>query len=231
MSGQQTTARILTLVAVAMLGLGFASKPLYDTFCKVTGYGGTTKQAVENESEILDRKVNIYFDSNVQLGLPWDFTPEQAKMTVNVGQSGLAYYKVKNTSNRAIVGTATYNVTPTKAAPYFIKTECFCFTEQRIEPGAAFRSEDRSDRFIACRIPAKAVNCLGREGDQPTGQQRLRCGRDLSPTIRHAFSQRSDNRKWQSARVAPIPAAKPRNSNPHVSTTTAPIADPMEAPR
>ena len=136
MSGQQTTARILTLVAVAMLGLGFASKPLYDTFCKVTGYGGTTKQAVENESEILDRKVNIYFDSNVQLGLPWDFTPEQAKMTVNVGQSGLAYYKVKNTSNRAIVGTATYNVTPTKAAPYFIKTECFCFTEQRIEPGA-----------------------------------------------------------------------------------------------
>jgi len=136
MSGQQTTARILTFVAVAMLGLGFASKPLYDTFCKVTGYGGTTKQAAENESEILDRKVNVYFDSNVQVGLPWDFKPEQVKMTVNVGQSGLAYYKVKNTSNRAIVGTATYNVTPTKAAPYFIKTECFCFTEQRIEPGA-----------------------------------------------------------------------------------------------
>jgi cytochrome c oxidase assembly protein subunit 11 len=135
MSGAQRTARILTFVAVAMLGLGFASKPLYDTFCKVTGYGGTTKQAESNLSEIIDREINVYFDSNVQVGLPWDFQPEQVKLTVNVGQSGLAYYKVKNTASRAIVGTATYNVTPTKAAPFFIKTECFCFTEQRIEPG------------------------------------------------------------------------------------------------
>ncbi len=135
MTRHKLTARILIGVAVAMLGLGFASKPLYDTFCKVTGYGGTTKQAETNLSEILDRKVNIYFDSNVQVGLPWDFKPEQVKLTVNVGQSGLAYYKVKNTSDRAITGTATYNVTPTKAAPFFIKTECFCFTEQRIEPG------------------------------------------------------------------------------------------------
>jgi len=129
------TAKILTFVAVAMLGLGFASKPLYDTFCKITGYGGTTKQAEVNNSEILDRKVNVYFDSNVAVGLPWDFRPEQGKLTVNVGQSGLAYYKVKNTSNRTVTGTATFNVTPTKAAAYFIKTECFCFTEQTIEPG------------------------------------------------------------------------------------------------
>lgn len=129
------TAKILIGVAVAMLALGFASKPLYDTFCKVTGYGGTTKQAESNESEIIDRQVNIYFDSNVEVGLPWDFKPEQVKLTINVGQSGLAYYKVTNTSSRAITGTATYNVTPTKAAPFFIKTECFCFTEQTIEPG------------------------------------------------------------------------------------------------
>lgn len=129
------TAKILIAVAVAMLALGFASKPLYDTFCKVTGYGGTTKQAESNESEILDREVNVYFDSNVEVGLPWDFSPEQVKMTVNVGQSGLAYYKVINNSNRAVTGTATYNVTPTKAAAYFIKTECFCFTEQTIKPG------------------------------------------------------------------------------------------------
>lgn len=129
------TAKILVGVAVAMLALGFASKPLYDTFCKVTGYGGTTKQAETNESDILDRQVNVYFDSNVEIGLPWDFKPEQVKMTINVGQSGLAYYKVKNTSSRAVTGTATYNVTPIKAAPFFIKTECFCFTEQTIEPG------------------------------------------------------------------------------------------------
>ena len=68
-------------------------------------------------------------------GLPWDFKQEQTKMTVKVGQSGLAYYRVVNTSDRAITGTATYNVTPIKAAPFFVKTECFCFTEQTIEPG------------------------------------------------------------------------------------------------
>ena len=117
-----------------MLALGFASKPLYDTFCKITGYGGTTRYAEENLSEILDRKVTVNFDSNVK-DLPWDFAPEQRKMTVQLGQSGLAYYKAKNPSNRPIVGTATFNVTPIKAAPYFIKTECFCFTEQLIQPG------------------------------------------------------------------------------------------------
>ena len=129
------TAKVLVGVAVAMLALGFASKPLYDTFCKVTGYGGTTKQADTNDSEIIDRKVTVYFDSNVEEGLPWDFRPEQPKLTVNVGQSGLAYYKVTNTASYDVTGTATFNVTPTKAAPYFIKTECFCFTEQTIQPG------------------------------------------------------------------------------------------------
>ena len=129
------TAKLLVGVAVAMLALGFASKPLYDTFCKITGYGGTTKQAAANTSEIIDRKVNVYFDSNVAEGLPWDFKPEQPKLTVNVGQSGLAYYKVTNTASYAVTGTASFNVTPTKAAPFFIKTECFCFTEQTIQPG------------------------------------------------------------------------------------------------
>jgi len=117
-----------------MLALGFASKPLYDTFCKVTGYGGTTRYAEENLSEILDRKITVNFDSNVK-DLPWYFRPEQRKVAVQLGQNGLAYYKVKNRSKRPMVGTATFNVTPIKAAPFFIKTECFCFTEQRIEPG------------------------------------------------------------------------------------------------
>ena len=119
------TAKILIAVAVAMLTLGFASKPLYDTFCKVTGYGGTTKQAESNDSEILDREVNVYFDSNVEVGLPWDFSPEQVKMTVNVGQSGLAYYKVINNSNRAVTGTATYNVTPDKSRSLLYKDGVF----------------------------------------------------------------------------------------------------------
>lgn len=134
MSANRKTLYILIGIGLSMLALGFASKPLYDTFCKVTGYGGTTRYADENLSEILDRKVTVSFDANVK-DLPWDFHPEQRNMSVQLGQNGLAYYKVKNRSNKPIVGTATFNVTPIKAAPFFIKTECFCFTEQLIEPG------------------------------------------------------------------------------------------------
>ncbi len=129
------TAQILTCVGVAMLGLGFASKPLYDTFCKVTGYGGTPGQAEDNLSEIIDREVLVKFDSNVASGLPWDFVAQDKKMTVRLGESGLAYYTVKNTSSVAVTGVANFNVTPIKAAPFFIKTDCFCFEEQTIQPG------------------------------------------------------------------------------------------------
>jgi len=131
----QRTGQLLTLAAVAMLGLGFASKPLYDTFCKVTGYGGTPGQAEENLSEIIDREVLVKFDSNVAAGLPWEFTAEDKQMTVKLGASGLAYYSVKNTSPVPVTGVANFNVTPIKAAPFFIKTECFCFEEQTIPPG------------------------------------------------------------------------------------------------
>jgi len=132
-SNQKTLFALIGL-GLAMLALGFASKPLYDTFCKVTGYGGTPRIAEDNLSEILDRKVKVSFDANVT-DLPWEFAPEQHSLTVQLGQTGLAYYKVKNTSDRAITGISTFNVTPIKAAPFFIKTECFCFVEQRVEPG------------------------------------------------------------------------------------------------
>jgi len=129
------TAQLLTLAAVAMLGLGFASKPIYDTFCKVTGYGGTPGQAEENLSEIIDREVLVKFDSNVANGLRWEFTAEDKALTVRLGESGLAYYSVKNTSPVTLTGVANFNVTPIKAAPFFIKTDCFCFEEQTIKPG------------------------------------------------------------------------------------------------
>jgi len=135
MTQNSKTLGLLIITAFAMLGLGFASKPLYDTFCKVTGYGGTTQRAETNDNEILNRTVTVNFDANVSGGLPWDFAPEQKSLDVKLGQSGLAYYKVKNYSDEPVVGTATFNVTPIKSAPYFTKTECFCFTEQRIEPG------------------------------------------------------------------------------------------------
>jgi len=94
MSANKKTLVYLVVLSVAMLGLGFASKPLYDTFCRITGYGGTTGYSEDNLSEILERKVKVSFDSNVN-GLPWDFLPEQTDMSVKLGQTGLAYYKVK----------------------------------------------------------------------------------------------------------------------------------------
>ncbi len=125
----------LWLIASTMLGVGFYFDELYDTFCRVTGYGGTTGQAEYNDSEVIDRNVRVYFDSNVAGGLPWDFKPDQPYMDVKLGQSGVAFYTATNTSDVPIVGTANFNVTPIKAAPFFIKTECFCFTEQLIKPG------------------------------------------------------------------------------------------------
>jgi len=135
MGQNHKTRWILTGIALAMLALGFASKPLYEKFCQVTGYGGTTGRAEVNDSEVIDRMVRVYFDSNVAPELPWSFKAEQRFIDVKVGQSALAYYKVKNLSDEAIVGTANFNVTPVKGAPFFIKTECFCFTEQLIEAG------------------------------------------------------------------------------------------------
>lgn len=132
---QSRTAIMLVGLACAMLTLGFASKPLYDTFCRITGYGGTPGQAEVNTSEVIDRMIEVSFDTNVSKELPWDFKPDVPSMTVQVGQSNLAYYKVTNRTDRPVTGIATFNVAPIKAAPYFIKTECFCFTEQTLEPG------------------------------------------------------------------------------------------------
>lgn len=133
----RTTQLILVGVAIGMLTLGFYSKTLYDTFCRVTGFGGTPKIAIneDNLSVVLDRTVTVNFDSNVSSELPWEFRPTQRSMDVQLGQTGLAYYTAKNTSDKPITGVATFNVTPTKAAPYFVKTDCFCFTDQTLQPG------------------------------------------------------------------------------------------------
>lgn len=135
MPSNRKTLWILSGVGVAMLGLGFASDPLYDTFCRVTGYGGTPGIAEDNLSEVIDRTVTVYFDSNVAQDLPWKFKPDQRSMDVQLGASGLAYYKVTNTSKYPVTGVANFNVMPIKAAPFFIKTDCFCFEEQTIQPG------------------------------------------------------------------------------------------------
>lgn len=128
-------AKIVVGVVVGMIGLAYASVPLYDLFCKVTGYGGTTQRAELFDANAIDRDMKVRFTASVHRDMPWDFKPEQVIQTVKVGAQGLAYYQVHNPTNKTIVGTATYNVTPHKAGPYFAKVECFCFTEQVLKPG------------------------------------------------------------------------------------------------
>lgn len=123
------------IAAVAMVGAAFASVPLYSLFCQVTGYGGTTRIALGEAGEVLDREVTILFDANTSRDIPWDFVPEQRSLVLHVGESGLAYFRATNTSDRRVTGVATYNVAPFKAASYFSKIECFCFTEQTLDPG------------------------------------------------------------------------------------------------
>jgi len=126
---------ILIGLIILMLGLAFASVPLYRIFCQKTGFGGTTQQSAVLPKVILNREITIRFNADVNKNLPWIFQPLQREIKVKVGEQGLAFYRVKNLSNHPLIGMATYNVTPDKAGPYFTKVECFCFIEQRLEPG------------------------------------------------------------------------------------------------
>ncbi|MEQ8559434.1 MAG: cytochrome c oxidase assembly protein [Henriciella sp.] len=122
-------------VCLGMLGLAFASKPLYDTFCRVTGFGGTTQIAEAAPEDILDRDITVRFDANV-IDAPVRFRPLQTSMDVSLGEHGLAFYEVTNTSSKDVSLMASYNVTPHKAGLYFNKLECFCFTERIVKAGA-----------------------------------------------------------------------------------------------
>jgi cytochrome c oxidase assembly protein subunit 11 len=128
-------ALILVSVVAGMVGLSYASVPLYDLFCRVTGYGGTTQQADIAPDVILDREMIIEFDANTSRGMPWDFKPAAHRVTMKVGETGLAFYQAHNPTNKTIKGTATFNVTPQKVGQYFTKIDCFCFTEQVLKPG------------------------------------------------------------------------------------------------
>jgi cytochrome c oxidase assembly protein subunit 11 len=123
------------VAAGAMLGAAFAAKPLYDTFCRVTGFGGTTRQATAAPDEVLDRTIEVRFDANVASGVPVRFAPLQTSMKLKIGETALAHFVVENVSDRPVDAVANYNVTPFKAGPYFTKLECFCFTDTRLEPG------------------------------------------------------------------------------------------------
>lgn len=122
-------------IAVGMVGMSFAAVPLYDLFCRVTGYGGTTQAAEQASETVLERTITVRFDANTAKGVPWEFKPQQTEVKVKLGEVGMAYYTAKNISGAAVTGTATFNVTPAKAGIYFNKLECFCFTEQTLAAG------------------------------------------------------------------------------------------------
>jgi cytochrome c oxidase assembly protein subunit 11 len=138
---------IALLGAVAMLGMGYAAVPLYDLFCRVTGFGGTTQRATEAEAITAEtlaksaggRSISIRFDGNLATGMPWSFHPEQVTDTVAIGQRDMAIYIARNNSDRPVTGTATFNVEPEQAGQYFNKIQCFCFTEQTLQPGQEVR--------------------------------------------------------------------------------------------
>jgi cytochrome c oxidase assembly protein subunit 11 len=123
------------VVVAGMVGMAYAAVPLYDLFCRVTGYGGTTQIAQYDPGQILDREVTVRFDASVNRDFPWTFQPLQREMTVRVGETALAFYRATNTTDRPVTGVASYNVTPFKMGPYFSKLECFCFNEQTLQPG------------------------------------------------------------------------------------------------
>ena len=129
------------LAALAMLALGFAAVPLYRMFCQVTGFGGTTMRSKTGiaPGEVVGKLVNVRFDANVSPSLPWSFAPEKTVARVAIGARQMAFFNATNLSNEPITGTATFNVTPEQAGPFFTKIQCFCFTSQTLKPGETIR--------------------------------------------------------------------------------------------
>ena len=134
-SNDKNLAIALFLVALIMVGASFAAVPLYDMFCKVTGYGGTTQRAYSSSLVKGTRQIKILFDSNVDDSLPWRFVPKQRQVILRPGDNVLVFYESQNLSDAPIRGMAVYNVTPFKVGKYFQKIECFCFEEFILSAG------------------------------------------------------------------------------------------------
>ncbi len=131
---------VMALVAAAMVGLGFAASPLYRMFCQATGYSGTPQIALGGEAPgAVGKIVRVRFDSNVAPGMGWRFEPEQKVARVAVGARQMAFFTATNETDHAITGTASFNVSPDQAGPYFTKIQCFCFTEQTLRPHETVR--------------------------------------------------------------------------------------------
>ena len=129
------TALMAVGVVVGMGSLAWASVPLYDWFCRVTGYGGETNVAAAGSDTVLDQTIRVRFDASLDRDMPWTFRPEQREMELRIGETGLAFYEATNPTDRPVAGSASYNVAPFQAGGYFTKIDCFCFEEQVLQPG------------------------------------------------------------------------------------------------
>ena len=137
------TAMMALLFALAMLGLGYAAVPLYEMFCRVTGFGGTTQRASESDADVAARiaqsvggkTISVRFDASTAGDMPWTFKPNQTTDKVQIGIRDMTSYTARNDGDVPITGTATFNVEPEQAGRYFNKIQCFCFTEQTLQPG------------------------------------------------------------------------------------------------
>jgi cytochrome c oxidase assembly protein subunit 11 len=132
---KKKTIFYLVFLVFFMGSASFLSVPFYNWFCKVTGYGGTTNYAQEESETILDREISVRFDASLEKGLAWEVKPVQREMIVNLGQTGLAFYEAYNPTDKPIAAQASFNVVPFSVGNFFNKIECFCFTEQVLQPG------------------------------------------------------------------------------------------------
>jgi len=136
---QKNTKILFGLAAFVglMIGLAYASVPLYSLFCRATGFGGTPQRVIAAAEQVKDRYITVSFDGNVDPALPWEFAPDVRSVRVKLGEETTVKYHARNRGAKAVVGTATYNVQPDKVGAYFDKIQCFCFTKQVLKPGEA----------------------------------------------------------------------------------------------
>ena len=166
--GNGAIVAICCSFVIGMVGAAYAAVPLYEMFCKVTGYGGTTQRVEQASDVILDKKIKVRFDANVGPGLPWTFEPVQREVEIRIGETVQVLYKTRNHSSKATTGQATFNVTPEATGAYFNKVQCFCFTETTLKPGeelecpsssssiprSSIRSRRRASTRSRCPIPS-----------------------------------------------------------------------------
>ncbi|KQY48372.1 MULTISPECIES: cytochrome c oxidase assembly protein [Rhizobium/Agrobacterium group] len=147
---------------VGMTGMAYAAVPLYDMFCRVTGYNGTTKRVEQASDVILDRKIKVTFDANIASDLPWVFKPVQREIELKIGETVQVEFEATNVAKKATTGQAVFNVTPMAAGAYFNKVECFCFTETTLQPGEDLKMPVVFfiDPEIVKAVETKGINTL-----------------------------------------------------------------------